>query len=49
MASCHRVQPAVQQADDLTPCSGTSQTMQSLNAKKRSEQPIAHKPNSMIT
>lgn len=48
MASCHRLQPAAQQADDLAPCSGTSQTMPSLNSKKRSEQPIAHKPNGMI-
>ncbi len=49
MASCHCVQPASQQADDLAPGSGTSQTMPSLNAEKRSEQPIAHKPVCMIT
>ncbi len=49
MASCHRFQPATQQADGLAPCSGSSQTMPSLNAEKRSEQPIAHKPNYMIT
>ncbi len=46
MASCHRLQPAAQQADGLAPSLGSSQTMLSLNAEKRSEQTIARKPNS---
>jgi hypothetical protein len=49
MVSCHRLQPAAQQADDLAPCPDSSQTMPSLNAKKRSKKPTAHKPNYMIT
>ncbi len=49
MASCHRLQPAAQQADALAPCPDSSQTMPSLDAEKRREQTIAHKPNRMIT
>ncbi|KHN51385.1 hypothetical protein OI72_19675 [Aeromonas hydrophila] len=49
MASYHRLQPAAQQADDLAPCPGSSQTMLSLSAEKRREQPTTHKPNCMIT
>lgn len=49
MESCHRVQLATQQADDLAPYPGSSQTMPSLNAEKRREQPITLKPNCMIT